>query len=50
MFRSNISIISYQKNPMTIIASDPGIQAVYNGGTHMSFEDMGLIRGVLLIL
>lgn len=36
----------YQKNPMTVIASDAGIQAVHNGGTHMSFEDMGLIRGL----
>ncbi len=34
----------YQDNPITIIASDAGIQAVHNGGTHMSFEDMGLIR------
>lgn len=36
----------YQNNPITIIASDAGIQAVHNGGTHMSFEDMGLIRGL----
>ncbi|WP_064581245.1 transketolase family protein [Streptobacillus moniliformis] len=36
----------YQDNPITIIASDAGIQAVHNGGTHMSFEDMGLIRGL----
>ncbi|WP_156300227.1 transketolase family protein [Streptobacillus canis] len=36
----------YQENPITIIASDAGIQAVHNGGTHMSFEDMGLIRGL----
>ena len=36
----------YQNNPITVIASDAGIQAVHNGGTHMSFEDMGLIRGI----
>lgn len=36
----------YQKNPMVVIASDAGISAVHNGGTHMSFEDMGLIRGL----
>lgn len=36
----------YQKVPMTVIASDAGIQAVHNGGTHMSFEDMGIIRGL----
>ena len=36
----------YQNNPITVIASDAGIQSVHNGGTHMSFEDMGLIRGL----
>lgn len=36
----------YQKNPIVVIASDAGISAVHNGGTHMSFEDMGLIRGL----
>ena len=36
----------YQNNPITVIASVAGIQAVHNGGTHMSFEDMGLIRGL----
>lgn len=36
----------YQNNPITVIASDAGIQAVHNGGTHMSFEDMGIIRGL----
>lgn len=36
----------YQDTPITVIASDAGIQAVHNGGTHMSFEDMGLIRGL----
>lgn len=36
----------YQNNPISIIASDAGIQALHNGGTHMSFEDMGLIRGL----
>lgn len=37
----------YQNNPITVIASDAGIQAVHNGGTHMSFEDMGIIRGLV---
>lgn len=36
----------YQNNPITVIASDAGIQAVHNGGTHMSFEDMGIIRSI----
>ena len=38
--------ISYQKNNVKIIASDAGITAVHNGGTHMSFEDMGIVRGL----
>lgn len=29
-----------------IIGSDPGITASLNGGTHMPFEDMGIIRGI----
>ncbi len=32
----------YAKNPMTIIGTDPGITAAFNGGTHMPFEDMAL--------
>ncbi len=38
--------ISYQKANVKVIASDAGVTAVYNGGTHMSFEDMGIIRGL----
>lgn len=37
---------SYQKNNVKIIASDSGVTSVHNGGTHMSFEDMGIIRGL----
>lgn len=37
---------AYQKNNVKIIASDPGITASFNGGTHMSFEDMGIMRGL----
>lgn len=29
-----------------IVGSDPGVTAAYNGGTHMSFEDMGLMRTI----
>lgn len=32
----------YAKNPITILGSDAGIAAAYNGGTHMPFEDMAL--------
>lgn len=38
--------LDYQKNNVKVIASDAGITAVYNGGTHMSFEDMGIVRGL----
>ncbi|MDR1589202.1 MAG: transketolase family protein [Oscillospiraceae bacterium] len=29
-----------------IVGSDPGITATYNGGTHMPFEDMGVLRSI----
>ena len=35
----------YAKNNVKIVGSDPGITAQINGGTHMPFEDMGLMRG-----
>lgn len=38
--------VDYQKNNVKVIASDAGITAAHNGGTHMSFEDMGIIRGL----
>lgn len=37
---------AYQKNNIKVIASDAGVTAVHNGGTHMSFEDMGIMRGL----
>ncbi len=36
----------YAKSNVRIIGSDPGITAAYNGGTHMPFEDMGILRTV----
>ena len=36
----------YAKNPVTIIGTDPGITAAFNGGTHMPFEDMALYRAL----
>lgn len=35
---------AYAKLNVRIIGSDPGVTAALNGGTHMPFEDMGLIR------
>ena len=29
-----------------IVGSDPGITAAYNGGTHMPFEDVGIMRNI----
>ena len=36
----------YAKNSITVLGSDPGVCAAYNGGTHMPFEDMALYRAV----
>jgi transketolase len=36
--------IGYAKNSVRIIGSDPGVQALYNGGTHQPFEDVALYR------
>ncbi len=37
---------AYAKNPITVIGTDPGITAAFNGGTHMPFEDMALYRAI----
>lgn len=37
---------AYAKLNVRIIGSDPGITAAYNGGTHMPFEDMALMRSI----
>lgn len=36
----------YGKNPITIIGTDPGVTAAFNGGTHMPFEDVALYRAM----
>lgn len=36
----------YAKNQITIIGTDPGITAAFNGGTHMPFEDIALYRAM----
>lgn len=40
-----ISIL-YAKRNVKIIGSDPGISAELNGGTHMSVEDIGVLRSI----
>ena len=36
----------YAKNDITVIGTDPGVTAMYNGGTHMPFEDVALYRTI----
>ena len=36
----------YAKNSITVIGTDPGITAAFNGGTHMPFEDVALYRAI----
>ena len=38
--------ISYAKRNVKIVGTDPGISAQLNGGTHMSMEDIGVIRSI----
>ena len=37
---------AYAHLNVKIVGSDPGITAALNGGTHMPFEDMGIMRGI----
>ena len=34
----------YAGNSVTVLGTDPGVTAAFNGGTHMPFEDTGLYR------
>lgn len=36
----------YAGNDITIIGTDPGVCAAFNGGTHMPFEDIALYRTI----
>ena len=36
----------YAHNDITVIGTDPGVCAAFNGGTHMPFEDVALYRAV----
>ena len=38
--------ISYAKRNVKIVGTDPGIAAELNGGTHMSFEDISVVRAI----
>lgn len=38
--------IAYAKRNVKIVGTDPGISAELNGGTHMSVEDVGVMRSI----
>lgn len=38
--------IAYAKQNVKIVGTDPGISAEFNGGTHMSIEDIGVLRSI----
>ena len=38
--------ICYANMNVKIIGTDPGISAEFNGGTHMSLEDIGVLRSI----
>lgn len=40
-----ISIV-YAKQNVKIVGTDPGLSAAFNGGTHMSLEDVGVMRSI----
>lgn len=44
MFDQVFLSAGYANNPITVIGTDPGITAAFNGGTHMPFEDTALYR------
>lgn len=38
--------VAYSQRNVKITGTDPGISAEINGGTHMPFEDMGIMRNI----
>ncbi len=38
--------VAYAELNVKLVATDPGIAATYNGGSHMSFEDIGIMRTI----
>ncbi len=38
--------VCYANSNVKIIGTDPGIAAELNGGTHMTFEDIGVVRSI----
>lgn len=38
--------VAYAGNSVRIFGTDPGVTAAFNGGTHMPFEDLALMRAI----
>ena len=38
--------IAYAKQNVKIVGTEPGVAAEFNGGTHMSIEDVGVVRSI----
>lgn len=37
---------NYARRNVKLTGTDPGVSAAYNGGTHMPFEDLGIMRNI----
>ena len=37
---------NYARQNVKLVGTDPGVAAAFNGGTHMPFEDIGIIRNI----
>ncbi len=37
---------NYARQNVKLVGTDPGISATFNGGTHMPFEDVGIMRNI----
>lgn len=38
--------VAYSQLNVKLVGTDPGITAAFNGGTHMPFDDMGIMRSI----
>jgi len=45
-FDQSFLSVAYAGLSVRVLGSDPGVTAAYNGGTHMPFEDIALMRSV----
>lgn len=45
-FDQSVIAGAYSRNAITLMATDPGLCAQYNGGTHTTLEDIGMFRSL----